>query len=95
MSTEVDQLCEAVDASRNGYRERRYRQESEWSMRKRPDAPKPSRERFLSIELVISKSRLVEAVQLAIARRNNRLRGEADLSRGNAELRHVGEPQEA
>ena len=36
-------------------------------MRKRPDAPKPSRERFLSIELVISKSRLVEAVQLTIA----------------------------
>lgn len=29
MSAEVDQLCEAVDASRNGYRERRYRQESE------------------------------------------------------------------
>ena len=67
MSAEVDQLCEAVDASRNGYRERRYRQESEWSMRKRPDAPIPSRERFLSIELVISKSRLVEAVQLTIA----------------------------
>lgn len=67
MSTEIDQLCEAVDASRNGYHERRYRQESEWSMRKRPDAPAPSRERFLSIELVISKSRLVEAVQLTIA----------------------------